>query len=99
MKEALFAIVVLAGLGFLIRKAIQMSEATDRLIREVQESRAATESIVALVAGLAQEIRDNIDDEDALNELADSLDADQAKIAEAVAANTSAPPTEPEPEA
>lgn len=63
--------------------------------REVTETKTSVDSIRALVAGLAQQIRDNVNDEAALNELADSLDADQAGIAEDVAANTPAPPAEP----
>lgn len=65
-----------------------MSEALDRLTREVAETRGAAESAAALIAGLAQQIRYNIDDSDQLNALADSLDESQSEIAAAVNANS-----------
>lgn len=69
-----------------------MTAALDRLKTEVTESRSATDSVLALVAGLAQQIRDNINDEAALTALADDLDAQQTSIANAVTANTPTPP-------
>lgn len=66
-----------------------MSAALDRLTQEVADSRSATQSLITLVEGLAQQIRDNVDDSDALNKLADDLDAQQQEIAAAVTANTS----------
>lgn len=72
----------------------KMSAELDRLTTEVAETRAAAASIIALVSGLAEQIRDLKDDPAALAALADDLDAQQAAIAEAVTANT---PTEPEP--
>lgn len=69
-----------------------MSQALDRLTAEVSESRTATESLTTLVAGLAQQIRDNATDQAALLALADDLDSQQASIAAAVAENTSAQP-------
>ena len=72
-----------------------MSAAMDRLTSEVAETSTAVDSILTLVEGLAQQIRDNAADPVALNKLADELDAKQQKIADAVAANTPAPPVPP----
>lgn len=70
-----------------------MSAELDRLTAEVGETSSAVDSVLALVAGLAEQIRLLSNDPGALLALADSLDAQQAKIAEAVTANT--PPAEP----
>ena len=70
--------------------------AIDRLTSEVAELRTVNESAVALIAGLAQEIRDNIGNEDALNALADEIDASTNSLAAAVAENTPEAPAEPE---
>lgn len=74
-----------------------MSAALDRLTAEVAETKTAVNSVLALVEGLAQQIRDNATDPVALNALADELDAQQAALAAAVAANTPAEPEVPEP--
>ncbi len=74
-----------------------MSQSLDRLTREVSENRDAVDSLVELITGLAQQIRDNATDQAALEELANSLDAQQDTIAAAVSANTSAAPVEPTP--
>jgi|SRR6478752_9882402 len=74
-----------------------MSAALDRLTAEVAETRSAAQSLITLVQGLAQQIRDNVDDSDALNQLADDLDAEQKDIADAVTANTTTPPINPAP--
>lgn len=77
----------------LIEQEKKMSAALDRITQEVTESRQATQAILALVSGLADQIRENATDPAALEALADELDAQQAEIAAAVTANT---PTEPE---
>lgn len=59
----------------------------DRVLSEVTETRGSVDSVLALVAGLAQYIRDNVGNEDALNAAADQLDELQQNIADAVAAN------------
>ena len=68
-----------------------MSQALDNLKKEVTETKGAVASILALVEGLAQQIRDNAEDPVALNAMADELDQQQQAIAAAVTANT--PPT------
>jgi chromosome segregation ATPase len=73
-------------------RLIVMSAALDRLTQEVSETKDAVASVLALVQGLADQIRDNAEDPAALNKLADDLDAAQQEIAAAVAANTPAQP-------
>ncbi len=75
----------------IIRELRKMSAELDRLTTEVTESRTAVDSVLALVAGLAQQIRDNATDPAALTALADQLDQQQADIAAAVTANTPTP--------
>lgn len=72
-----------------------MTAALDRLTASVASLTTAEESLVTLVNGLAEQIRNNVGDDDALNSLADSLDADTASITAAVTANTT--PTPPAP--
>jgi uncharacterized coiled-coil protein SlyX len=74
--------------GTLVERIEEMSEALDRLTAEVAETHDAVDSAVALIAGLAQQIRDLSTDPAALNALADELDAQQAEIAAAVSENT-----------
>ncbi len=69
-----------------------MSVELTRLTQEVAETQGAVQSAIALLEGLSQFIRDHVDDPAALNQLADNLDAQQAAIAAAVAANP-IPPT------
>lgn len=80
-------------LHFILRRTIHMSAALDRLTSEVSETSTAVDSVLALVEGLAQQIRDAAEDPVKLNALADELDAKQAAIAAAVTANTPTPPT------
>ncbi len=68
-------------------RGILMSAALDRLTTEVAETKTAIDSALALITGLAQQIRDIATDPVALNALADELDAKQAEIAAAVEAN------------
>lgn len=77
-------------LSQLLQKGNAMSAALERITQEVAETKTAVESAITLINGLAQQIRDNAEDPVALNALADELDAQQAAIGEAVAANTPA---------
>lgn len=67
------------------------------LTTEVEQTEGAVASVLALVTGLADEIRRLQADPAALQALADRLDAQQAAIAAAVAANPLPPegPIEP----
>ena len=75
-----------------------MSAALDKLRQEVAENTAAVASAEQLISGLAQQLRDAIGDEAALQALADELDANSNRLASAVASNTPAAEEEPEPE-
>lgn len=76
----------------ILMEFIKMSAALDRITAEVSETRTAVNSVITLVTGLAQQIRDLKEDPAALEALANELDAAQAEIAAAVTENT--PPTE-----
>jgi chromosome segregation ATPase len=95
----ILAVGVLLTLIHLDERISVMSAALDRLTAEVSESREATNSVLTLVAGLADQIRDLKDDPAALEALADDLDAQQSEISAAVTANTPAEeaPVEEEP--
>lgn len=79
----------------ILERSDKMSAELDRLTTEVTETKSSVESVITLVDGLAQQIRDLANDPAALNALADELDAQQARIAAAVTANTPAPPEPP----
>lgn len=85
-------IVAIILLVFNLWSNADMSEALDRLTAEVAETRDATQAAVTMISGLAAQIRDNIDDSDALNALADQLDASQVEIADAITAGTGGAP-------
>jgi len=72
------------------QKVNTMSQVIDRLTASVTNLTTVDDSLVALVTNLAQTIRDNATDPKALNDLADKLDAESAKVSEAVTANTPA---------
>ena len=76
-----------------------MSAQLDRLTASVASLKTVDESAAALLAGLAQQLRDAATDPTAINALADDIDADQAKLAAAVAANTPATAPAPAPAA
>lgn len=65
-----------------------MSAKLDKLVKEVQETQDAQAAAIALIGGLADQIRSASDDEAALNKLADDLDSSSTKLAGAVLANT-----------
>lgn len=76
-----------------------MNQALNRLTSEVEELRGVNESAIALITGLAEQIRSAQGDVDQLNALADSLDSESNRLAAAVEANTEAPePEAPAPE-
>ena len=77
----------------LLTQGDAMSAALDKITAEVTETKGIIQSAVALIEGLAQQIRDMKDDPAALDALADSLDTDSKALADAVAANSPAPPT------
>ncbi len=84
-----------ALLRILIAKVEQMSAELDRLTASVAAETSKTESLITLVNGLAQIIRDNTGNPAALTALADSLDAETSKIQAALDANTPTAPSAP----
>lgn len=83
-------------LNIIETKETDMSEAVDRITASVATITSRDDSIIALVGNLAQEIRDaNTSNDPAINALADSLDAESAKVLDAVNANTPAPAPAP----
>lgn len=92
-SEVLDRLGQIAGSLNTVREEIStMTPELQRLTTEVEETRTAQAGLITLVNGLAQQIRDNVNDPAALTALADSLDAGQTEIAAAVTANTT-PPT------
>lgn len=73
-----------------LRRMKVMSAALDRLREEVAENTAAVASAEVLISGLAEQLRNAIGDEEALNALVEELDANSARLAAAVTANTPA---------
>ena len=76
----------------LLTQGDAMSAALDKITAEVTETKGIIQSAVALIEGLAQQIRDMKDDPAALDALADSLDTDSKALADAVAANATPEP-------
>lgn len=72
-----------------------MANELDRLTTEVAETSGVIDSAIALLASLAQRIRDFINQPAALAKLADDLDAKQAALAAAIAANSVEEPPAP----
>lgn len=64
----------------------------DRLEREVSELTTVVDGVVALLTALSQEIRDSAGNQTKMEAMADKIDAEQARIAAAVAAQTPADP-------
>ncbi len=67
-----------------------MTVQLDQLTSEVEENTSVTESAVALLANLAEQLRANADDPAAIEDLANKLDTNSNRLADAVAANTPA---------
>ena len=95
---------ILASLDIVITNQGATMAAIDTILTEVTETRGAADSIIALVGNLAQFIRDNIGNEEALLAGAAQLDGIQTDILAAVNANplpgqepvpTPEPPAEP----
>ena len=70
-----------------------MSAELDRLTEEVRQTNAVSASAVALIKGLADQLRATKDDPAKIAALADELDAKTNELSAAVAENTPAAPT------
>src|SRR5690349_13322732 len=81
---------ILQRLADLHSQGEAMSAQLDRLKQEVAESKTVTESAIAMIGNLAQQIRDLKDDPAALEALANDLDSQQQALAAAVTENTPA---------
>lgn len=82
---------VVDSLEVIQQQGVIMAGELARLTTEVQEMAGVVDSAVALINGLAQQIRDLATDPAALNALADSLDSKAGELAAAVAANSPTP--------
>lgn len=90
--QVAYALLALALSSIVLWRLHKMSEALTRLTSSVEALTTVDQSAVALITGLAEEIRNNVDDSDALNALADKLDSDASTLGAAVTANTPAAP-------
>lgn len=98
IASTVLVMIAIAGAVAILRMEMKdMSDALNRLTAEVAEQKTVIDSAVTLLGSLAQQIRDNVGDEDALNSLADSLDTQTNQLAAAVSANTPAQPAPSEP--
>ena len=69
-------------------RSTTMSAAVDKIKAEIAENKDLVASTKALVSSLAQQIRDAKGDEEALEALANDLDAQNSELAAAVTENT-----------
>jgi len=83
------------ALALIAEEMGRMSAQLEALRQEVHENQQIGESAIALITGLAQQIRDNAEDPAALRQLAEDLDTQNASLAAAVAANTTPPAPAP----
>lgn len=81
----------------IIGRQIAMAGELDNVTREVQENGNVIDSAVTLLSDLAAQIESLKNDPVALQALADSLDANSKKLADAIVANTPNGPTPPNP--
>jgi hypothetical protein len=96
LGQGVTTIFLLAVVFWRIQK---MSTELDRVATEVGETNTLIDSAITLLGNLSQMIRDAGTDPAKLTELADSLDAEQNKLAAAIVANTPAAPGEDTPAA
>jgi hypothetical protein len=82
-------------LELILWKVNEMANGFDALTAQVAANNSVVESALTLIQGLADQIKALIaagNNDPALQALADSLSAEDAKLAAAVAANTPTPP-------
>lgn len=82
----------------LLERIEHMSEFTDNILREVRETRGVVDSAIAAFSRIANEIRENLDDREALESVANELDSIQSDLAAGVASVPTAPEPTPAPE-
>lgn len=71
----------------ILRKVGKMANEIERVLEEVAEIKGKVTSMAALLAKLAQLIRDNANNAAALNQIADDLDASSKEAQAAIDAN------------
>ena len=81
---------ILAAITELRKEQAIMSKELDAMKAEVENAVTVEESAIALIQGLATKIEELKDDPVALQGLADQLKAEDARLADAVTANTPA---------
>jgi DNA repair ATPase RecN len=79
---------ILTLLETLISKVDAMSQELDAVVAKVNELKTVEESAIVLLGNLSNMIRDLKDDPAELLKLADDLDTQKSRLADAVAANT-----------
>lgn len=76
-----------------VRRDEMAQQDIDRLKTAVERNSTVSGSAVALIQGLAQQIRDAGDDPAELKALAESIEAQAQGLADAITANTPTPPS------
>lgn len=74
----------------IIKQEKELMSEIDTLTTDVENNASVTDSVVTMISGLAQQIRDLSGNPAALQELANSLEASTKKLSDAVVANTPA---------
>lgn len=94
MWSHLLLAALIVGAAYRLEK--KMNE-FDKVLEKVTGLETANDSIIALVKGLGDIIRSNVDNRAGLLSLADRLDADTAKVVTAVNEGTPVTPPAPTP--
>lgn len=82
----------------ILEKLEDMEQVIEELRATTERIESASQAVVSLLQGLAEQIRQAADDPDQVRELGDRLDVVAQSLADAVVANTPAEgPTDPEP--
>lgn len=75
----------------------EVSEALDRLVTEVEETKGVVESTKTFIAGLKQQLLENAGNAAKIREIANTLDSVQTDLGSAIETNPG-PTPEPEPQ-
>jgi len=94
-RDNTFRSEVLKSLTILRKQGETIMSHVERLIATVERLETVQDSVLALLAGLSQQIKDAGIDQEKLTALTDKLDAQAQEYVDAVTANT--PEPEPEP--
>lgn len=86
----MFNFLISLAVIYVLWRNYKMSAELRRLQAETAEITTVVDSAVAMIEGLAAQVRDNANDPAALNALADQLDANANRLGAAIASNTPA---------